>query len=103
MNTFSIVLTIAVVFLIMASVIYSLFQKLKEHKNVIKDLEKELDKAQKNVVYLVNHAEELQEIKINEQKLEEQLGEAQDDEEVYNIVNGIIDANNSIVQKHKTE
>lgn len=103
MNTFSIVLTIAVVFLIMASVIYSLFQKLKEHKNVIKDLEKELDKAQKNVVYLVNHAEELQQIKINEQELENQLGEAQDDEEVYNIVNGIIDANNSIVQKHKTE
>lgn len=103
MNTFTIVLTIAVVFLIMASVIYSLFQKLKEHKNVIKDLEKELDKAQKNVVYLVNHAEELQQIKINEQELENQLGEAQDDEEVYNIVNGIIDANNSIVQKHKTE
>ena len=97
MNTFTIVLTIAVVFLIMASVIYSLFQKLKEHKNVIKDLEKELDKAQKNVVYLVNHAEELQQIKINEQELENQLGEAQDDEEVYNIVNGIIDANNSIV------
>ena len=103
MNTFTIVLTIAVVFLIMASVIYSLVQKLKEHKNVIKDLEKELDKAQKNVVYLVNHAEELQQIKINEQELENQLGEAQDDEEVYNIVNGIIDANNSIVQKHKTE
>ncbi len=103
MNTFSIVLTVAVVFLIMASVIYSLFQKLKEHKNVIKDLEKELDKAQKNVVYLVNHAEELQQIKQNEQELENQLGEAQDDEEVYNIVNGIIDANNSLVQKHKTE
>lgn len=103
MNTFTIVLTVAVVFLIMASVIYSLFQKLKEHRNVIKDLEKELDKAQKNVVYLVNHAEELQQIKINEQELENQLGEAQDDEEVYNIVNGIIDANNSIVQKHKTE
>ncbi len=103
MNTFTIVLTIAVVFLIMASVIYSLFQKLKEHKNVIKDLEKELEKAQKNVVYLVNHAEELQQIKINEQELENQLGEAQDDEEVYNIVNVIIDANNSIVQKHKTE
>ena len=103
MNTFTIVLTVAVIFLIMASAIYSLFQKLKEHKNVIKDLEKELDKAQKNVVYLVNHAEELQQIKINEQELENQLGEAQDDEEVYNIVNGIIDANNSIVQKHKTE
>ena len=103
MNTFTIVLTVAVVFLIMASVIYSLFQKLKEHRNVIKDLEKELDKAQKNVVYLVNHAEELQQIKINEQELENQLGEAQDDEEVYNIVNGIIDANNSIVQKYKTE
>lgn len=103
MNTFTIVLTVAVIFLLMASVIYSLFQKLKEHKNVIKDLEKELDKAQKNVVYLVNHAEELQQIKQNEQELENQLGEAQDDEEVYNIVNGIIDANNSIVQKHKTE
>lgn len=103
MNTFTIVLTVAVIFLIMASVIYSLFQKLKEHKNIVKDLEKELEKAQKNVVYLVNHAEELQQIKINEQELENQLGEAQDDEEVYNIVNGIIDANNSIVQKHKTE
>ena len=103
MNTFTIVLTVAVIFLIMASVIYFLCQKLKEHKSIVKDLEKELEKAQKNVVYLVNHAEELQQIKINEQELENQLGEAQDDEEVYNIVNGIIDANNSIVQKHKTE
>ena len=76
-------------------------QSLVEYR--VKDLEKELEKAQKNVVYLVNHAEELQQIKINEQELENQLGEAQDDEEVYNIVNGIIDANNSIVQKHKTE
>ena len=103
MNTFTIVLTVAVVFLIMAAVIYSLCQKLKESRNIVKDLEKELSKAQQNVVYLVNHVEELQEIKINEQKLEEQLGEAQDDEEVYNIVNGIIDANNSIVQKHKAD
>ena len=103
MNTFTIVLTVAVIFLIMASVIYSLCQKLKESRNIVKDLEKELDKAQKNVVYLVNHAEELQDIKLNEQELENQLGEAQDDEEVYNIVNGIIDANNSLVQKHKTD
>jgi len=74
----------------------------KECCKELKTLNNKLDKAQKNVVYL-NHAEELQQIKINEQELENQLGEAQDDEEVYNIVNGIIDANNSIVQKHKTE
>ena len=103
MNVFTIILTVAVIFLIMAAVIHSLCQKLKESRNVVKDLEKELDKAQKNVVYLVNHAEELQQIKQNEQELENQLGEAQDDEEIYNIVNGIIDANNSVVQKHKAD
>ena len=43
MNTFTIVLTVAVIFLIMASVIYSLCQKLKEHKSIVKDLEKELE------------------------------------------------------------
>ena len=42
MNTFSIVLTVAVVFLIMASVIHSLFQKLKDLKKVVKELEREL-------------------------------------------------------------
>jgi len=103
MNTLTIVIAVLTIFIMMAAVIHSLIQKLKESRNIVKDLEKELSKAQQNVVYLINHAEELQEIKINEQKLEEQLGEAQDDEEVYNIVNGIIDANNSLVQKHKAD
>lgn len=103
MNTFSIVLTVAVVFLIMASVIYSLFQKLKDLKKVEKELERELANKEINISYLVKHSQELANILQNNAEIQNKIDEAKTDEEINDIVAAVIAANNDRVQNNKAK
>lgn len=103
MNTFSIVLTVAVVFLIMASVIHSLFQKLKDFKNVVKELERELANKEINISYLVKHSQELANILQNNTEIQNKIDEAKTDEEINNIVAAVVAANNDRVQDNKAK
>jgi predicted Holliday junction resolvase-like endonuclease len=103
MNTFSIVLTVAVVFLIMASVIYSLFQKLKDLKKVVKELERELANKEINISYLVKHSQELANILQNNAEIQNKIDEAKTDEEINNIVAAVVAANNDRVQDNKAK
>lgn len=98
MNTFSIVLIVAVIFLIMASVIYSLFQKLKDFKKVVKELENAIADKNKSMAYLLKHAEELANIQMYENEVKTKIEEAKSDEEIASIVDSIISVNNSIMQ-----
>lgn len=103
MNTFSIVLTVAVVFLIMASVIHSLFQKLKDLKKVVKELERELANKEINISYLVKHSQELASILQNNTEIKNKIDEAKTDEEINNIVAAVVAANNDRVQDNKAK
>lgn len=103
MNTFSIVLTVAVVFLIMASVIHSLFQKLKDLKKVVKELERELANKEINISYLVKHFQELASILQNNTEIQNKIDEAKTDEEINNIVAAVVAANNDRVQDNKAQ
>lgn len=57
--------------------------------------EKDLQKQKENTIYLAKHAEELAQIQKDEKQTEAKISEAKSDEEVLNIINTIIDANNS--------
>ena len=103
MNTFSIVLTVAVVFLIMASVIHSLFQKLKDLKKVVKELESELADKEINISYLVKHSQELASILQKNSEVQNKINEAKTDEEINDIVAAVIAANNDRVQNNKAK
>ena len=98
MNTFSIVLTIAVVFLLLVSVCYTLAKRNKEQKNKIEILEDEIKGLKSNLAYLVKHIEEVTRIKNEADKISDKINGAKTDEEVADIVSVIISANNDRVQ-----
>lgn len=62
-------------------------------------LKSELKKQKENTVYLAQHAEELAQIQTDSQQTENQINGAKSDEEVLNIINSIVDANNSRLRK----
>lgn len=64
----------------------------------IKALETELDKARKNIAYLVRHAQEIADVRGEKDSVNSQIEEAKTDEEIADIVAAVIDANNSRVR-----
>lgn len=64
-----------------------------------KKAEEDKKQLQKNISYLVHHAEELANIRLEKEKKDKELEEAKTDEEVSDIVNAIINGNNDRVRK----
>lgn len=89
--------TIAIVVLIVIVVFMSkMFRSLQEEKN---RLEVELSKQKSNVVYLYRNAQEIAKIAKSEKKMSEEIKDAKTDEEIFNVVNTILNLNNSRVCK----
>ena len=89
--------TIAIVVLIVIVFFMSkMFRSLQEEKN---RLEVELSKQKSNVVYLYRNAQEIAKIAKSEKKMSEEIKDAKTDEEIFNVVNTILNLNNSRVCK----
>lgn len=100
MNTFSIILTVAIVILVLVVICYTLAKRNKMQNQKIECLEDEIKGLQSNVAYLVKHIEEISRIKKQADEISEKINGAKTDEEVSNIVDVIINANNSRVQNN---
>lgn len=86
-------------FLILVLLIFILgkiCRKLQEEKA---SLEVANAKQKSNLAYLLKHAQEIAKIEENKDEIEEEIRGAKSDEEVANIINTIIDLNNSRVRK----
>jgi pantothenate kinase-related protein Tda10 len=90
-ETIVIVVLIAIVFFMS-----KMFRSLQEEKN---RLEVELSKQKSNVVYLYRNAQEIAKIAKSEKKMSEEIKDAKTDEEIFNVVNTILNLNNSRVCK----
>ena len=95
MNTLTIALAVLAVIVMMAAVIYVLVQKIKKLKKRNKELESAYCQAERNVAYLVKHAQELSQIQAEETATLNEIAGAKTDDEIYEIVNSIVDANNN--------
>lgn len=95
MNTLTIVLAIIAVIVIISADIYVLIQRIKHLKKRNKELEAAYHQAERNVAYLVKHAQELSQIQAEETATLNEIAGAKTDDEIYEIVNSIVDANNN--------
>lgn len=86
---------IAVLVLVLI-IIAKMFRSLQEEKT---RLEVEFSKQKANVVYLYRNAQEIAKIAKDEKKVSEEIQNAKTDEEIYNVINTILDVNNSRVRK----
>ena len=82
-------------FLMLAFAVYAAIKTFQKKTQEIKHLEGEVQKQKENMAYLVKHAQELAEIEKDQDKIQEEIQNAKSDEEVADIINAIININNS--------
>lgn len=85
----------AALLLITVFVAYVAIKTVKDKNKELKHLKGELQKQKENMAYLVKHAEEIAKIESNEDQVQEEIRNAKSDEEVADIINAIINVNNS--------
>ena len=79
--------------------VYVAIKTSKRKNQEIKRLSNELANQKQNVAYLVKHAEEVAKIERDKDKTNEDIANAKTDEEIVDIVNTIVAANNNRVRK----
>lgn len=85
--------------LLFGAVIFAIAMKsaIDSQKRIIAELEAKIDAQKKNTVYLFKHAQEISAIKSKEKQTAIDIEEAKSDEEIYDIIDSIISANNKRV------
>ena len=97
--TFTLIIVIAVLCLLLYAVTYKAIQSKKE----IKHLESAIKRQEQVVTTLMKHLSEITDIKNDEKKINEKIEGAKTDEEVKDIIADIIANNNKRVPNNKTK
>ena len=87
---------VIVVLILLLVIVSKILSSLKKEN---KRLEGELEQAKTNIAYLYRNAKEIAKIEKDEKKVSEEIKNAKSDEEIFDIVNTVIAANNSRVRK----
>ena len=90
MNTLTIVLAMFAIIVMLAAVVWVEFKQIKKLNERKKALEASYREAQRNISYLVKHQKEIAEIKTAAGEKLEEIAEAKNDEEIFEIVNSVI-------------
>ena len=85
--------------IILIGAVYATTKTLKAKTDKIKRLEGELQKQKQNMAYLVKHGQEIAQIEKDQDKVQEEIRNAKSDEEVVDIINAVININNSKLRK----
>lgn len=88
-----------VVIILLIVVVILLCKAIKSTRIEKKRLEGELEQAKTNIAYLYRNAKEIAKIEKDEKKISEEIKNAKTDEEIFNVVNAVIAANNNRVRK----
>lgn len=97
--TFTLIIVIAVLCLLL----YGVVSKAIKNKKEIQNLTVNLERQEKLVTSLMKHLEEITQIKNDEKEISQKINGAESDEEVENIIADIISRNNQRVQNNKTK
>ena len=89
-----ILILIAIIFCLIAALIITI-SVLKKQSDENKKLREETENQQKNIIYLYKHAQEIAEITSEANKLEGKINNAKTDEEIIDVINSVINNNNS--------
>lgn len=98
MNVTAVLFSMLGIAVILCSVIYVLVKKLNQNTDENERLKGDIAFLKKNLAYVVNHQDEITKIRNEQQEVRNQLENAKNDEEIADIVAGIIAVNNASVQ-----
>lgn len=92
-------LVMSIVILVLLLAVFILGVALKSARKQKKELSDTVEKQKSNINSLVQYASKISEIKNGKSDTEKKIQEAKSDEEISDIVAGIVSVNNSRVQK----
>ena len=96
--TTTIILILIAAVIILGFIIYILTKRLKAKKKELAETQARLESARANVEQLSKYIDKMQKIKSDEKSISQKIKEAENDEEVFNIIADIVGANNNRVQ-----
>ena len=94
MNLLTIILIFTAIIVILSGIIYILIKDKKSLKKEITQLTNALESTKSNMAQLAEYVDSIQKIKSDKDKISTQIKEAENDEEVYNIISNLIKSNN---------
>lgn len=100
MNSLTIILVLVAVIAITGGIIYILIKDLNKQKKEIAELNTRLQSARINIEQLSKYIDDVLKIKSEENSISHKIKEAENDEEVYEIIAGIVADNNNRVQNN---
>ena len=96
--SFTVILVLLAIVVTLGGVVYTLEKRLKAKKKENAELNNRLQSARINIEQLSKYIDDVLKIKKDEKSISQKIKEAENDEEVYNIIAGIIADNNDRVQ-----
>ena len=103
MNVTAVLFSILGIAVVLCSVIYVLVRKLNQNADENKRLKGDIAFLKKNLAYVVNHQDEITKIRNEQQKVKNQLENAKNDEEIADIIAGVIAVNNARMQNEQSK
>lgn len=91
----------AILVIVLAVLSFILLKIIRNQSKNYKELKNKSEEQRKNILYLYEHATEIAEIQNNRHQTENEINEAKNDEEIYDIINAIISVNNNRVRNNK--
>lgn len=101
MNFKTIIIFGLIILLLIASVVILIYV-IKNLKKQNKEYKENIEKQKHNIEVLLQYAEDVASIKEDKEKINTLIERAKNDEEISDIVNIIVDINNSKLQKSAT-
>ena len=98
MNEVTLILIMLAVIAIMTGVVWSLIKTIQEKKKEIANLNVKIQSARVNIEQLSAYIDKILKIKNDEKSISQKIKEAENDEEVYNIIADIVSSNNNRLQ-----
>jgi predicted Holliday junction resolvase-like endonuclease len=98
-NLIIVILICILIIVFLGVVIYFLLKNKKKLKKEISQLTSELYKSNQNAVRLAEYIEKVQKIESDEKTTNEKIKEAKTDEEIMDLITGIVSNNNSRVRQ----
>ena len=97
---FKIVLISILIIAILGFAIYLLIKKIQKQKNEIQCYKNKIDCLSNNIKELSKYIDKIKKIDSEKNSISQKIKEAENDEEVFNIIADIIADNNNIVQNN---
>lgn len=92
------ILVLFAVIVTLGGIVYVLSKSIKSQKKEIADLNARLQSAKTNIEQLSEYIDKLMKIKADEKSISQKIKEAENDEEVFDIIADIVGANNNRLQ-----